>query len=183
MQKKLYLFLILIFILPTHFVHSNTNSAIKEDQSTLNILNNYFSKKLLVGKANFQFLFWNLYDAKLITESGEYPSNKFALILRYNKDFSKKSVVDETINQLEKQKPYNRIELEEVKALLNKAFREIKKNNKFIGIKNNNKAIFYFENKKVLETNNTEFINHFFDIWLRKDSQNPEFTKNLLGKS
>ena len=183
MHKKLFLFLILIFILPTHFVHSNTNNTIKEDQSTLNILSNYFSKKLLVGKANFQFLFWNMYDAKLITESGEYPSNKFALILRYNKDFSKKSVVDETINQLEKQKTYNQQELEEVKALLNRAFREIKKNNIFIGIKNNNEAVFYFENEKVLETNNTEFINHFFDIWLRKDSQNPEFTRNLLGKS
>ena len=183
MQKKLYLFLILIFILPTHLVYSITNNTIKEDQSTLNILNNYFSKKKLVGKANFQFLFWNMYDAKLITESGEYPSNKFALILRYNKNFSKKSVVDETINQLEKQKPHNQQELEEVKALLNRAFREIKKNNKFIGIKNNNEAVFYFENEKVLETNNTEFINYFFDIWLRKDSQNPEFTRNLLGKS
>ena len=124
-----------------------------------------------------------MYDAKLITESGYYPSKKFALILRYNKDFSKKSVVDETINQLEKQKTYNQQELEEVKALLNRAFREIKKNNKFIGIKNNNEAVFYFENEKVLETNNTEFINHFFDIWLRKDSQDPEFTRNLLGKS
>ena len=81
-----------MFILPTHLVNSITNNTIKEDQSTLNILNNYFSKKLLVGKANFQFLFWNLYDAKLITESGEYPSNKFALILRYNKDFSKKTL-------------------------------------------------------------------------------------------
>ena len=80
MHKKLYLFLILIFILPTHFVHSNTNNTIKEDQSTLNILNNYFSEKLLVGKANFQFLFWNMYDAKLITESGKYPSNKFCLL-------------------------------------------------------------------------------------------------------
>jgi hypothetical protein len=183
MHKKLFLFLILIFILPTHFVHSNTNNTIKEDQSTLNILNNYFSKKLLVGKANFQFLFWNMYDAKLITESGKYPSNKFALILKYNKNFSKKSVVDETINQLEKQKTFNEIELEEVKVLLNKAFRDIKKNNKFIGIKNNNEAIFYFQNEKVLKTNNSEFINLFFDIWLRKDSQNPKFTKELLGEN
>ena len=172
-----------MFILPTHLVNSITNNTIKEDQSTLNILNNYFSKKLLVGKANFQFLFWNLYDAKLITESGEYPSNKFALILRYNKDFSKKNVVAETINQLKKQKTFNETELEEVKALLNKAFRDIKKNNKFIGIKNNNEAIFYFQNEKVLKTDNSEFINLFFDIWLRKDSQNPKFTKELLGKN
>ena len=85
----------------------------------------------MVGKANFQFLFWNMYDAKLVSESGSYPSDKFALILKYNKDFSKKSVVDETINQLKKQKTFNEKELKEVNALLNKAFREIKKNNKF----------------------------------------------------
>ena len=183
MQKKLYLIFILIFLSFSNVVLSNTKNIIEEDQKTLNILKNYLSKQIVVGKANFKFLFWNMYDAKLITESGDYPSNNFALILRYNKDFSKKSVVDETINQLEKQKTYNQQELEEVKALLNRAFREIKKNNKFIGIKNNNEAVFYFENEKVLETNNTEFINHFFDIWLRKDSQNPEFTRNLLGKS
>ena len=183
MQKKLYLFLILIFILPTHLVNSITNNTIKEDQSTLNILNNYFSKKLLVGKANFQFLFWNMYDAKLISESGSYPSNKFALILKYNKDFSKKSVVDETINQLKKQKTFNEKELKEVNALLNKAFRKIKKNNKFIGIKNNDEAIFYFQNEKVLETDNSEFIKIFFDIWLRENSQNPKFTQELLGKT
>ena len=68
-------------------------------------------------------------------------------------------------------------------ALLNKAFREIKKNNKFIGIKNNNEAVFYFQNEKVLETDNSEFIKIFFDIWLRKNSQNPKFTQELLGKT
>ena len=66
---------------------------------------------------------------------------------------------------------------------MNRAFRDIKKNNKFIGIKNNNEAIFYFQNKKVLKTDNSEFINLFFDIWLRKDSQNPKFTKELLGEN
>ena len=147
------------------------------------ILNNYFSKQTMVGKANFQFLFWNMYDAKLISESGSYPSNKFALILKYNKNFSKKSVVDETINQLKKQKTFNEKELKEVNALLNKAFRKIKKNNKFIGIKNNDEAIFYFQNEKVLETDNSEFIKIFFDIWLRENSQNPKFTQELLGKT
>jgi len=183
MRKKLYSIFILISLLSSNLVYSNTKRTFEEDQNTLKILNNYFSKKFLVGKANFQFLFWDMYDAKLITENGIYPSNKFALILKYNKDFSKKSVVDETINQLKKQKAYNDKELQEVKGLLNKAFREIKKNNKFIGIKNNDEAIFYFQNEKVLETDNSEFINLFFDIWLRKDSQNPKFTKELLGEN
>ena len=148
MFSKFCLIFTLIFLSYSNFVYSNPKNTIGEDQNTVNILNNYFSKQTMVGKANFQFLFWNMYDAKLISESGSYPSNKFALILKYNKDFSKKSVVDETINQLKKQKTFSEKELKEVNALLNKAFREIKKNNKFIGIKNNDEAIFYFQNEK-----------------------------------
>lgn len=183
MFSKFCLIFTLIFLSYSNFVYSNPKNTIGEDQNTVNILNNYFSKQTIVGKANFQFLFWNMYDAKLISESGSYPSNKFALILKYNKDFSKKSVVDETINQLKKQKTFNEKELKEVNALLNKAFRKIKKNNKFIGIKNNDEAIFYFQNEKVLETDNSEFIKIFFDIWLRENSQNPKFTQELLGKT
>lgn len=165
------------------FATSNINEKTEDNQKIQKILNNHFSKYFLVGKANLRFLFWNMYDAKLVSENGKYPSNKFALILKYNKDFSKKSVVDETINQLKKQKTFNKKELKEVNALLNKAFREIKKNNKFIGIKNNDEAIFYFQNEKVLETDNSEFIKIFFDIWLRENSQNPKFTQELLGKT
>ena len=109
------------------FATSNINEKTEDNQKTQKILNNYFSKYLLVGKANFQFLFWNMYDAKLVSENGKYPSNKFALILKYNREFKKDSVVDETINQLKKQKTFNANEIGEVKLLLNKAFRDIKK--------------------------------------------------------
>jgi hypothetical protein len=70
-------------------------------------LKNIFLNYKLVGQANLSILFWNMYDAKLISETGKYPSNKFALILKYNREFTKKSVVEETIKQLKKQKNYN----------------------------------------------------------------------------
>ena len=66
----------LILFSYSNLVYSSPKNAIGEDQKTVNILNNYFSKQTMVGKANFQF-FWNMYDAKLISESGSYPSNKF----------------------------------------------------------------------------------------------------------
>ena len=94
MFNKFCIIFTLILLSYSNLVYSNPKNTIGEDQKTVNLLNNYFSKQTIVGKANFQFLFWNMYDAKLISESGSYPSNKFALILKYNKDFSKKSVVD-----------------------------------------------------------------------------------------
>ena len=73
MQKKLHLIFILIFLSFSDVVLSNTKNIIEEDQKTLNILKSYLSKQIVVGKANFKFLFWNMYDAKLITETGDYP--------------------------------------------------------------------------------------------------------------
>ena len=52
----------------------------------------------------------------------------------------------------------------------------------FIAIKKDNAAFLYFEGEKVLEIEDQDFINIFFNIWLRKDSQNPDFTKALLDK-
>ena len=88
MFNKFCLIFTLILLSHSNLVYSNPKNDIGEDQKTVKILNNYFSKQTMVGKANFQFLFWNMYDAKLISESGSYPSNKFALILKYNKDFT-----------------------------------------------------------------------------------------------
>jgi len=161
----------------------NTNKKIIENENTNIILNGFFSNYKLVGEVKYIHLFWDLYDAKLLTETGSFDENKFALILKYNTKISKKSVVRETLNQLKKQKEYNEEELYELTTLLNKTFQDIKVGNTFIGIKENNTAYFYFEDEKVLETKDLEFINLFFNIWLREDSENPTFTKKLLGKN
>jgi len=161
----------------------NVNKKIIKNENTNIILNGFFSNYKLVGEVKYIHLFWDLYDAKLITETGSFDQNKFALILKYNTKISKKSVVRETLNQLKKQKEYNEEELDELTTLLNKTFQDIKVGNTFIGIKENNTAYFYFEDEKVLETKDLEFINLFFNIWLREDSENPTFTKKLLGKN
>ena len=162
--------------------NEKNNKQIFKDQNTKIILNKFFTNYSLVGEVNYTHLFWNLYDAKLITETGNFDKNKFALTLKYNTKISKKSVVKETLNQLKKQKEYTDEELVELTTLLNSTFKKIEVGDTFIGIKENDNAYFYFENEKVLETEDLEFINLFFDIWLRQDSQNPAFTKKLLGQ-
>ena len=161
----------------------NSNKQIKKSLNTNIILNNFFSNYKLVGEVNYSHLFWDLYDAKLFSETGDFEENKFALVLKYNTKISRKSVVKETINQLKKQKEYTEEELDELKTLLKNTFKDIKVDDTFIGVKENNTAYFYFQHKKVLETKDLEFINLFFNIWLREDSQNPAFTKKLLGQN
>ena len=161
----------------------NSNKQIKKSLNTNIILNNFFSNYKLVGEVNYSHLFWDLYDAKLFSETGDFEENKFALVLKYNTKISRKSVVKETINQLKKQKEYTEEELDELRTLLKNTFKDIKVDDTFIGIRENNTAYFYFKHEKVLETKDLEFINLFFNIWLREDSPNPAFTKKLLGQN
>ena len=163
-------------------LNEKNNKQIFKNQDTNIILNKFFTNYILVGEVNYTHLFWDLYDAKLFTETGNFDNNKFALTLKYNTKISKKSVVKETLNQLKKQKEYTDEELVELTTLLNSTFKKIEVGDTFIGIKENDTAYFYFKNEKVLETEDLEFINLFFDIWLRQDSQNPAFTKKLLGQ-
>ena len=167
----------------------NTNIALSEIQNQViknkiseTILEKFIPNFELVGRATYKFLLLDIYYATLISETGHYPSDKFALILRYNRDFTKKSVVKETVEQLQKQKKYSESELIALKQLLNKTFRTIQKNDQFIAIKLLDKGIFYFKNEKVLETSDMDFLDLFFNIWLRENSQDPDFTKSLLGK-
>ncbi len=167
----------------------NTNIALSETQNQVfknkiseTILEKFIPNYKLVGQATYKFILFDIYYATLISETGHYPSDKFALMLRYNRDFTKKSVVKETVEQLQKQKNYSESELIALKQLLNKTFRTIKKNDHFIAIKLLDKGIFYFKNEKVLETSDMNFLNLFFNIWLRENSQDPDFTKSLLGK-
>ena len=163
-------------------LQNKTNKPIIKNKKSSIILNKFFSNYNVVGEVNYTHLFWDLYDAKLLTETGDFDENKFALVLKYNTKISKKSVVKETLNQLKKQKKYTQEELDELTTLLSNTFKDIKVGDTFIGIKENNTAYFYFKDEKVLETKDLEFINLFFDIWLREDSQNPAYTKKLLGQ-
>jgi len=140
-----YFFAMLIALNLSHAYAEDKENYLK-NQTTINILKENFTTYKLVGKAKYTYFLLDIYDAKLLSETGNIEKNKFALILEYNRDISKKNDV-------------------------------------FIGIKNKNNALFYFNKEKVLETQDIEFIDLFFNIWLRKNSQNPDFTKTLLGQT
>ena len=146
------------------------------------IISKYLDKKFLIGNANYSFLFWNIYDAELYSTSNKFNSNELAMILKYNRSIEKETLVKETINDIKEQKNISKEQEEKWKSLLESIYIDTKTNKKFIAIKINNKSIFYYNNKKLHESFDEEFNQLFFNIWLRSDSKNPEFTKTLLGE-
>ena len=152
------------------------------DAETRKIIKKHLSDYKVVGKANYSFLIWNIYDATLVTKSGKFNDDEFVLVLKYNKVIKKERLVDETINEFKKQKEFKEEYLNNLRQIFNKTFKKTKINSVFVGIKINKQAYLYFEGEEVFKTNDKKFINYFFNIWLREDSQNPSFTKKLLGR-
>jgi hypothetical protein len=149
---------------------------------THKIITKHLPEYKIVGKANYSFLIWNIYDATLVTKSGKFEDDEFVLVLKYNKVIKKERLVNETINEFKKQAEFKEEYLNSLRQIFNKTFKKTKINSVFVGIKGKKQAYLYFEGKEVFKTNDEKFINYFFNIWLREDSQNPSFTKKLLGR-
>ena len=152
------------------------------DQKSEAIISKYLGNNFLVGKANYSFLFWNIYDAELYSTSNKFNADELAIILKYNRSIDKETLVKETITDIKEQKTITKQQEENWKTLLESIYIDTKTNKKFIAIKINNKSIFYYNNKKLHESFDEEFNQLFFDIWLRSNSKNPDFTKTLLGQ-
>ncbi len=174
------IFLISVFLIFSNVAFGKYISFL--DPKSELIISKYLGKKFLIGSANYSFLFWNIYDAELYSTSNKFNSNKLAIILKYNRSIEKETLVKETINDIKEQKNISKEQEEKWKSLLESIYIDTKTNKKFIAIKINNKSIFYYNNKKLHESFDEEFNQLFFDIWLRSNSKNPDFTRTLLGQ-
>jgi len=174
------IFLISVFLIFSNLAFGKYISFL--DPKSELIISKYLGKKFLIGSANYSFLFWNIYDAELYSTSNKFNSNELAMILKYNRSIEKETLVKETINDIKEQKNISKEQEEKWKSLLESIYIDTKTNKKFIAIKINNKSIFYYNNKKLHESFDEEFNQLFFDIWLRSNSKNPDFTRTLLGQ-
>ena len=174
------IFLISVFLIFSNLAFGNYISFL--DPKSEFIISKYLGKKFLIGNANYSFLFWDIYDAELYSTSKKYNSNELAIILKYNRSIDKETLIRETINDIKEQKSISNQQEEKWKSLLETIYIHTKTNKKIISIKINNKSFFYYNNKKLHESFDQEFNELFFDIWLRSNSKNPNFTKTLLGQ-
>ena len=174
------IFLISVFLIFSNLAFGKYISFL--DPKSELIISQYLGKKFLIGNANYSFLFWNIYDAELYSTSNKYNSNELAIILKYNRSIDKETLIRETMNDIKEQKNISNQQEKDWKSLLESIYIDIKPDKKFIAIKINNKSIFYYNDKKLHESFDQKFNELFFNIWLRSDSKNPEFTKALLGK-
>ena len=183
MVKNLFTFFFICLLFLAKQSIANENNPILNIENKL-IIEKYFDEINLIGEANYSFLLWDLYDAQLYSESKIFDKNRSALILRYNKKITKDRLVEETIGDMKDQTKLSKTQIENWTKVFSNIYKTVQVGERFLAIRiASNKSIFFYNEKKIYESSDKDFLNLFFNIWLRNDSKNPDFSKKLIGGS
>ena len=146
-------------------------------------LNNYINNPQTVGNASLEVMFWDIYDAELIAESGIFESGKpFALKLTYLRKFKGEDIASRSIDEMRDLGVEDEIKLAKWFEQMYSLFPDVKDGNSLIGVVDDAEySHFYFDDRKLGRIEDPEFSKWFFAIWLHEESSEPKMREQLLG--
>ena len=135
----------------------------------------------LVGQGEFRYWGFRVYDASLWSPQGSYEAGApFALSLRYARDFSARSIVDSSLDEMRKLgKPVDSNPQWEVGLL--QAMVDIKRGDTLTGVYTPGKGAVFFHNDQITGQINEPLAKAFFSIWLDERTRAPNLRQALIG--
>lgn len=140
----------------------------------------------LVGSAEFQFLFWKIYEAELYSKTGEYSSFEelpVALKLSYSKSFSAENLLNET------EKQFFALGLEAARfenwlQQLRGIFVAVNPGDALLlHIDSKGYSHFYYNEEFLGSIPDADFSQQFSAIWLAREDRYAAFSQQLKGGS
>ena len=143
----------------------------------------YFESPKIVGESRLKVLFWNIYDAKLVSQEGVFNDDgPLALSLTYLRDFDGESIASRSIDEMRNQGFKDEVKLaawfEQMKSL----FPNVRKGQNITGIMDaNGFSHFYMNGQHIGSIEDKTFSVKFFGIWLDENTSEPKMRLQLLG--
>ncbi|MGB3725435.1 MAG: chalcone isomerase family protein [Glaciecola sp.] len=136
-----------------------------------------------VGEARLSVLFWDIYDASLIAQNGQFNSGgPFALTLTYLRSFDGNDIASRSIDEMRGQGMTDEMKLAKWYQELEQIFPDVQEGQTITGVMDNNKVShFYLEDQLIGSIEDAEFGKWFFDIWLSEKTSEPKMRQQLLG--
>ncbi|MEO3416379.1 chalcone isomerase family protein [Roseovarius sp. CAU 1744] len=142
-----------------------------------------FDTPALRGEATFRWLGVPLYTARFFTPDGQALSwqKPAALQLIYARDFSRQSLVDATMSELERMEG-TRADHAELAQKLVPCFRDVGEGDQFVAIATTTDEVqLYFNGAPTCQLRHAEINARFLGIWLSDNSRAPELSRRLRG--
>ncbi len=155
-------------------------------EKTPTYLKQYLDKPIVFGHGKYSFWGFDVYQARLWTESNSFQPNAwhqhlFALELTYLRDAEGKLIAKRSIEEITKQKDLSKGKSQSWLLTLENLFPNVKKDQTITGIYIPNfGAKFFHQNSFLGEINDLEFSRSFFDIWFSNQTSAPELKKKLF---
>lgn len=171
MSAKLILFLCLLTITLTVKANTTTLETVKSDLTQ-------------VGTATFSFMFWDIYDSKLYTQSGRYNSmlkQTLLLEIHYRKDITKDDLLEKTVEQWQ-YLGFTNEKYDEYLDTLRELWPNIESGDSLSLLDDNKQSQFYFNGELLGTIEDADFANLFLAIWLSEKTSQPALRKRLIGE-
>ncbi len=139
---------------------------------------------ILLGKAKFSVLFWDIYESALLTTDGHKPfgdtCQQSLFEIEYLRDISKKDLLDNTVSQWQ-HLSFKESEYAVFLPLLERIWLDINAGDRLSMLTQENKTLFYLNRKFIGEIDSATFAKTFLSIWIDKGTSEPKLRLKLLG--
>ena len=173
MFKNIHLHIILLLLLPLSSV-SAQQVAIPIEQLTL------------VGSGKMSYLFWDIYIAKLYTQTGIYNNDHTMTALEFNylRDIKAEDLVNETLKQWRNLKLKQHEDEQQWLRQLITLWPDISEGDQLVFFINaQGHAEFYYNGNLTGSLDSTEFSYRFKQIWLSDKTSAPGVRRKLIRSS
>ena len=133
----------------------------------------HFDDPKPVGDARYSYLFWDVYDARLVAPGGVYRrGGPLKLTLTYLRDFESEAIIESTEKEIRRQEGTDESKLASWRDALSGIFPNVLKNDSISGVRDETGQTFFYVNGAYAGTvADPEFGRRFFDIWLGPESR------------
>lgn len=145
----------------------------------------------VVGQAQLSWLFFDVYQSQLLSPKGEYlvsqdvTPHPIALRIKYQRDISRKQLLDATAEQWQKM-GYSRVKNSNWIEALSDIFPSIEDGDELVYVTDGSSGTFYFHSgtQRMLNVGSIqdeELNDAFLAIWLSPKSEYPQLRAQLIG--
>jgi len=138
----------------------------------------------IVGQGTMSWVFWDVYDARLIAPEGRYaPDRPFALRLTYKRHIDGRIIADSSAGEIARQGFNDQTRLASWHESMNRLFTDVEAGSTFTGIYQPDRPTCFFKNDRPVGcVDDPLFGPVFFNIWLAPDTREPDLRQALLGQ-
>ena len=142
----------------------------------------------LVGKTRLSVLFWDVYDARLFTDSGQFEWSRKAslnkvLVLDYLRDIKAKDLVETTGEEWQRLK-FDHADQQQWLEQLQAMWPDINEGDCLALVETKEGYAEFYQGEKLLGTiKDKTFTEYFLAIWLSPESRFDDEREELVGES